>query len=43
LGLIGLGDGGTGLSGILGSVAGGGIGGAVIMSIIGALKKAFVK
>jgi uncharacterized membrane protein YeaQ/YmgE (transglycosylase-associated protein family) len=43
LGLVGLGDGGTGLSGILGSVAAGAIGGAVIMAIVGALKKAFVK
>ena len=44
LGMIGLGtDGGMDLSGILGSVAGGGVGGGVVMAIIGFIKKAMNK
>ncbi len=39
LGMLGLGtDGGMDISGILGSVAGGGVGGGVIMAIVGAIK-----
>jgi uncharacterized membrane protein YeaQ/YmgE (transglycosylase-associated protein family) len=44
LSMIGLGtDGGMDLSGILGSVAGGGVGGGVVMAIIGIIKKAMNK
>ncbi|MFS4466348.1 hypothetical protein [Maribacter sp. 2210JD10-5] len=44
LGMLGLGtDGGMDVSGILGSVAGGGVGGGVIMAIIGAIKNAMSK
>ncbi|PCE66410.1 hypothetical protein [Sediminicola luteus] len=44
LGMIGLGtDGGMDISGILGSVAGGGVGGGVLMAIIGLIKKALAK
>lgn len=44
LGMIGLGtDGGMDLSGILGSVAGGGVGGGILMAIIGVIKKAMNK
>ena len=44
LSMIGLGtDGGMDLSGILGSVAGGGVGGGVVMAIIGLIKKAMNK
>ena len=44
LSMIGLGtDGGMDLSGILGSVAGGGVGGGVVMAIIGVIKKAMNK
>ena len=42
LGMLGLGDGGgeMDLSGIIGSVASGGIGGGIVLAIIGAIKKA---
>ena len=42
LGMIGISDGGgeMDLSGILGSVAGGGVGGGILMAIIGAVKNA---
>ena len=45
LGLIGIDAGGgeMDLTGILGSVAGGGVGGGVIMAIIGAIKNAMAK
>ena len=44
LGMLGLGtDGGMDVSGILGSVAGGGVGGGVIMAIIGVIKSAMSK
>ena len=44
LSMIGLGtDGGMDVSGILGSVAGGGVGGGVVMAIIGLIKKAMNK
>lgn len=44
LSMIGLGtDGGMDLSGILGSIAGGGVGGGVVMAIIGIIKKAMNK
>jgi uncharacterized membrane protein YeaQ/YmgE (transglycosylase-associated protein family) len=44
LGMIGLGtEGGMDISGILGSVAGGGVGGGVLMAIIGLIKKALAK
>lgn len=45
LGLIGLSTGGGDLdiSGILGSVAGGGVGGGALMAIIGIIKKALAK
>ena len=44
LSMIGLGtDGGMDLSGILGSVAGGGVGGGVVMAVIGLIKKAMNK
>lgn len=45
LGLLGLGTGteGLDLAGILGSIAGGGVGGGVLMAIIGLIKKAFAK
>lgn len=44
LGMLGLGtDGGMDLSGILGSVAGGGVGGGAIMAIVGAIKNAMSK
>jgi hypothetical protein len=35
--------GGTDLGGILASIAGGGVGGGVLMAIVGAIKKAFTK
>jgi hypothetical protein len=35
--------GGTDIAGILGSIAGGGVGGGILMAIIGAIKKAFSK
>jgi hypothetical protein len=42
--MIGLGtDGGMDISGILGSVAGGCVGGGVLMAIIGLIKKALAK
>ncbi|MBN1791608.1 MAG: hypothetical protein JW830_14000 [Bacteroidales bacterium] len=45
LGLLGLGSGSEGLdlAGILGSIAGGGVGGGVLMAIIGLIKKALAK
>ncbi|PWH83669.1 hypothetical protein DIS18_03695 [Algibacter marinivivus] len=44
LSMIGLGtDGGMDLSGIVGSIAGGGVGGGVVMAIIGIIKKAMNK
>ncbi len=45
LGMLGLAEpeAGMGLSAILGSIAGGGVGGGLIMAVIGALRKAFVK
>ena len=45
LGMLGIGDGGgeMDLSGILGSVAGGGVGGGVVMAIIGIIKNAINK
>ncbi len=46
LGMLGMGaaaEGGMDISGILGSVAGGGLGGGVLMAIIGAIKKAMSK
>ncbi len=45
LGLLGLGSGtdGLDLAGILGSIAGGGVGGGVLMVIIGLIKKALAK
>jgi hypothetical protein len=44
LGMIGLGgDGGMDLTGILSSVAGGGVGGGVVMAIIGLIKKGMNK
>ncbi len=45
LNMLGIGDGGGGmdLTGILGSVAGGGVGGGVLMAIVGMIKKAMSK
>ena len=46
LGMLGMGaaaEGGMDMSGILGSVAGGGVGGGVLMVIIGAIKNAMSK
>ena len=45
LGLLGLGDGGgeMDLSGILGSIGSGGIGGGIVMAIIGMIKNAMNK
>ena len=44
LSMIGLGtDGGIDISGILGSIAGGGVGGGVVMAIIGLIKKTMNK
>ncbi|GAB5473301.1 MAG: hypothetical protein Mars2KO_14000 [Maribacter sp.] len=46
LGMLGMGaaaDGGMDISGILGSVAGGGVGGGVLMAIIGVIKNAMSK
>ncbi|WP_298340214.1 hypothetical protein [uncultured Algibacter sp.] len=44
LSMIGLGtDGGMDISGILGSIAGGGVGGGVVMAIIGLIKKTMNK
>ncbi len=44
LGMLGLGtDGGMDLSGIIGSVAGGGVGGGILMAIIGVIKSAMNK
>ncbi len=46
LGMLGMGaaaEGGMDMSGILGSVAGGGVGGGVLMAIIGAIKNAMSK
>ena len=44
LGALGLGtDGGMDLNGILGSVAGGGVGGGIVMAVIGLIKKAMNK
>ena len=46
LGMLGMGaavDGGMEMSGILGSVAAGGVGGGVLMAIIGAIKNAMSK
>ncbi len=45
LGMLGIGDGGgeMDLSGILGSVAGGGVGGGVVMAVIGMIKNAMNK
>lgn len=45
LGMIGIGTGGgdMDIAGILGSVAGGGVGGSVLMVIVGLIKKAIAK
>ena len=46
LGMLGLGGADAGamdVSGILGSIAGGGVGGGAVMSVIGALKSAFTR
>lgn len=45
LGMLGVatGSGGMDLSGIIGSIAGGGVGGGVLLAIIGVIKKALVK
>lgn len=44
LSMIGLGtDGGMDASGIIGSIAGGGVGGGLVMAIIGLIKKAMNK
>lgn len=45
LGLLGVGSGAEGLSlaSILGSIAGGGVGGGVLLAIIGLIKKLFAK
>jgi uncharacterized membrane protein YeaQ/YmgE (transglycosylase-associated protein family) len=40
---VGTGGGEMDLAGIVGSVAGGGVGGAVLLAIVGAVKKAFAK
>ena len=45
LGMIGLGDGGgeMDLGGVIGSIAGGGVGGGVVLAVIGMIKKAMTK
>jgi len=44
LGMLGLAtDGGMDISGIIGSIAGGGVGGGAIMAVIGAIKNAMSK
>ncbi len=45
LGMLGIGDGGgeMDLGGILGSVAGGGVGGGIVLAVIGMIKKAMSK
>lgn len=45
LGLLGIGDGGgeMDLTGIIGSISGGGVGGGIVLAIIGALKKMMSK
>ena len=45
LGMLGIGTGGgeMDISGIVGSIAGGGVGGGVLLAIIGMLKKVFAK